>query len=68
MYWVVDGDDKYEVLDGQQRTLSIMNFLKHQFTIELDGKTIYWDSLTDDQYKQLMNYKINDILVYWFRF
>lgn len=62
MYWVVDGDDKYEVLDGQQRTLSIMNFLKHQFTIELDGKTIYWDSLTDDQYKQLMNYKL---MIYW---
>ena len=28
MYWVVDGPNSYEVLDGQQRTLSIMQFFR----------------------------------------
>lgn len=27
MYWVKVGDDQYEVLDGQQRTLSVMQYL-----------------------------------------
>lgn len=29
MYWVKVGNDRYEVLDGQQRTLSVMQYLKH---------------------------------------
>lgn len=73
MYWVLtDGsymiDDKgflvpsadarFEVLDGQQRTVSLMKFLNHQYDITLDGKKVYWDSLTDDQYEALMNYKL----------
>ena len=39
MYWVKTGDDEYEVLDGQQRTLSVMNFLDHKLQITLDGKS-----------------------------
>ena len=37
MYWVKTGDDSYEVLDGQQRTLSVMNFLSHKLQITIDG-------------------------------
>ena len=36
MYWVKVGDDRYEVLDGQQRTLSVMQYLKHKFSVSLD--------------------------------
>ena len=38
MYWVKTSPDSYEVLDGQQRTLSVMQYLKHQYPITLDGK------------------------------
>lgn len=62
MYWVVNGNNSYEVLDGQQRTLSVMQFLDHKYPIELDGQTMYVDSLPDDVYDQLMNYKF---MVYW---
>lgn len=55
MYWAKN-DDGLEVLDGQQRTLSIMRFLKHKFAITIDGKQYYEDSLPDDMYEQLMNY------------
>lgn len=58
MYWVKTGDDTYEVLDGQQRTLSIMMFLSHKFDIEWNGMRVYWDSLTNDEYDRLMNYTL----------
>lgn len=57
MYWVKVGNDKYEVLDGQQRTLSVMQYLKHQFSVTLDGKKYYWDALPDDKYNAIMNYE-----------
>lgn len=57
MYWVKTGDDEYEVLDGQQRTLSAMYFLSHKLQISLDGKTYYNDSLPDDLYDALMDYE-----------
>ena len=62
MYWVVDGNNHYEVLDGQQRTLSIMQFLDHKFPIQWDGQTLYVDSLPDDLYNNLMDY---NLMVYW---
>ena len=62
MYWVVDGNNHYEVLDGQQRTLSIMQFLDHKFPIQWNGQTMYVDSLPDDLYNNLMDY---NLMVYW---
>ena len=56
-YWVKVGDNKYEILDGQQRTLSVMHFLKHKFPIALEDKKYYWDSLPDDEYNKIMNYE-----------
>ncbi len=61
MYWVNIGGDRYEVLDGQQRTLSVMQYLKHQFPITIDGKRYYWDALPDDKYQAIMNY---DFMIY----
>ena len=57
MYWVKTGDDTYEVLDGQQRTLSVMYFLSHKLQITLNGKSYYNDSLPDDLYEALMDYE-----------
>lgn len=57
MYWVKIGNEKYEVLDGQQRTISVMQYLKHQFPITIDGKKYYWDALPDDKYNSIMNYE-----------
>lgn len=61
MYWVKVGNEQYEVLDGQQRTLSVMQYLKHQFPITIDGNKYYWDALPDDKYSAIMNY---DFMVY----
>lgn len=58
MYWVRVGNEQYEVLDGQQRTLSVMQYLKHQFSIVLSGQKYYWDALPDDKYNAIMNYEL----------
>ena len=34
MYWSDGGDDTYEMIDGQQRTLSICQFYNHDFNIK----------------------------------
>ena len=57
MYWVKVGEDSYEILDGQQRTLSVMQYLKHQFAITLNDNKYYFDSLPNDKYEAIVNYE-----------
>ena len=54
MYWVKVDSDRYEVLDGQQRTLSVMQYLKHQFSIAIDDKNITWTLLPTINTTQLL--------------
>ena len=58
MYWVKKEDGKFEVLDGQQRTLSLMKYLSHDFQIIWKGHSYYWDSLPDDELDKIYNYKL----------
>lgn len=58
MYWAVqkgkNNDKKYEIIDGQQRTISICQYVNGDFSF--DGR--YIDNLTTDKKKQLMDYKL----------
>ncbi len=58
MYWVKSGDDTYELLDGQQRTLSICSFWSGDFFVDLDGTTKGFDNLTASQMNQLLDYPL----------
>ncbi|MDR1249951.1 MAG: HNH endonuclease [Treponema sp.] len=53
MYWVRNGE-AYEVLDGQQRTISICQFVNNEYSIN----DFYWQTLTGDQKEQILNYKL----------
>lgn len=57
MYWAKTGEDTYEVLDGQQRTISFCQYLNGDFSFE--GK--YAHNLTSDQRERIENY---ELLVY----
>lgn len=59
MYWVKREDGKYEVLDGQQRILSIMYYLSHKFSITVNNSEFYCDSLTDDLYNKILDYDLH---------
>lgn len=54
MYWAVRDDGQYEVIDGQQRTLSICQYVNGDFSI--DGLAFH--NLQDDQQKQIHEYKL----------
>lgn len=57
MYWSVRDDGNYEVIDGQQRTLSICQFVKGDFSIPIDGNALYFSNLHDDQKRQVLDYE-----------
>ena len=54
MYWAVRDDGKFEMIDGQQRTLSISKFVDSVFAI--DGK--YFHNLQKDEQEQILKYKL----------
>ena len=63
MYWVkVDGHDAYEVLDGQQRTISLARFAVEKvgfyITDPIGGKSKNFDSLSPERQKKFMDYKL----------
>ena len=57
LYWVDHEDDTYEVLDGQQRIISICQFANKEFSIKPKGRERYgYVNLTKDQRKQFEDY------------
>lgn len=63
MYWVDRGDEfvqdnpdepRYEVMDGQQRTISICEYVDGSFSV--DNK--YFDNLPADVQKKILDYKL----------
>lgn len=54
MYWSKTGDDTYEVLDGQQRTISICRYLAGDFSINHK----YFHSLTAAEQQQIKDYEL----------
>lgn len=53
MYWAKNNDDTYEVLDGQQRTISFCQYVNNDFS--LNNK--YFHNLTQVEQDRILNYK-----------
>ena len=54
MYWAAREDGNYEVIDGQQRTISIAQFVEGDFAFN----NRYFHNLQDDEKQQILNYKL----------
>ena len=54
MYWNKKSDGTYEILDGQQRTISFCQYLNGDFSF--DGK--YAHNLTKDELEKIENYEL----------
>ena len=64
MYWVKNADGGYEVLDGQQRTLSICEFMEGNFAIDWSGNKLFAHNLkriAPEVYQSILDY---ELLVY----
>ena len=59
MYWSVDESGNFEMIDGQQRTLSICGFYTHDFHIvDPDRGTLYFSTLTEEEKAKFLNYEL----------
>ena len=54
MYWADRGDGTFEVIDGQQRTISICQYVSGEFAYMFR----YFHNLTEDEREQILNYKL----------
>ncbi|HEY5522466.1 MAG TPA: DUF262 domain-containing protein [Desulfuromonadaceae bacterium] len=54
MYWVKNADGTFEVLDGQQRTISFCQYVKGDFSIENRA----FHNLTQTEKEQILSYKL----------
>ena len=54
MYWAVRSDGHYEVIDGQQRTLSMCQYVNGDFSIN----GLAFHNLQNDRQQQILDYKL----------
>lgn len=54
MYWAVREDGNFEVIDGQQRTISICQYVNGDFAFMFK----YFHNLQKDEQEQILNYKL----------
>ena len=64
MYWVQTKGDafdspdaEFEILDGQQRTISFCQFCANEFMMVLNGNLKTFLSLTEDEKNKILDYK-----------
>ena len=62
MYWCENEDGTFEVLDGQQRTISFCQFASNEFMVILNGRMAGFDNLTAVEKEKFLNY---ECMVYW---
>lgn len=58
MYWVRVGNDQYELLDGQQRTISICSFIAGEYMMPFDGNLLGFNNMTIEQQNRILDYKL----------
>ena len=58
IYFVKTLDNKFEILDGQQRITSIGRFVTNKFDITIEGKPYNFDGLPNDLKKKINEYPL----------
>lgn len=60
MYWAVRDDGNFEVIDGQQRTISICQYVDGDFSVQIGSfpEKRAFHNLQRDEQEKLLNYKL----------
>ena len=61
MYWAVREDWTYEVIDWQQRTISICQYINKDFSYMMK----YFHNLTEDEQEEILDYKLMVYFCSW---
>ncbi|MCY4673342.1 MAG: DUF262 domain-containing protein [Bacteroidetes bacterium] len=60
IYFADKGDGKFELLDGQQRIMTIAGYIRKGLChIILDGRETFWSSMSDEGRKKIMDYELH---------
>ena len=58
MYWAVNDDEQYEVIDGQQRIISICQFINLEYSIKHRGKVRLFSDLPKEDQEYVYEYPL----------
>lgn len=59
-YWSKNSDNHtYEMLDGQQRTISICEYLNGRYSINVDGNQRFFHNLSQEEKDVILNYELH---------
>lgn len=60
MYWAVRDDDTFEIIDGQQRTISLCQYVQGDFSVRIGSFAAprAFHNLQDDERDKLLNYPL----------
>ena len=60
MYWAVRDDKTFEVIDGQQRTMSICEYVEGNFSVKFEGEKnpMTFNNLPADKQKKILDYQL----------
>lgn len=58
MYWIKNDDGTFELMDGQQRTLSICQYVNNDFSVQIDGSPMLYHNLSETEKNRLLDYKL----------
>jgi hypothetical protein len=58
MYWIKNNDGTFELLDGQQRTISFCSYVHNEYSIEIEGYAKIFDNLTATEKNKILNYPL----------
>ncbi len=59
LFYLRSNGDKFEVLDGKQRSLTIFNFIQNKFAYNPgDGRLIYFRNLSKEQQREILDTNI----------
>jgi hypothetical protein len=59
MYWVIRPDGGYEIMDGQQRTISVCQYVNNEFSIDWGGSPKTFDNIGPKKQEQILNYELS---------
>lgn len=54
MYWAVRDDGTFEIIDGQQRTISVAQYVGGDFSVG----SLYFHNLSEDKRRQILDYPL----------
>lgn len=61
-YWVQNADGTFEILDGQQRTVSFSQYANGDFSVDVGGNLKAFHNLTPDERDRFLDY---ELLIYF---